>query len=183
MLLLYYAILNSDYVQYTQLINLIILTILLISANLCPFGSALVKFWQRTHIKLQIRRRLLPISFAIARFLDSPGGGTTSTPRYTIDCNHRASHPVLVLWAVLAEDTHQSPIRRRFLPIAFAYGSPLGKSWRRTHIKKHAPFGACFCVCPSFKLHRSRWLRGQIVEHSIHVIHLIYYSIHHLLQH
>ena len=34
-----------------------------------------------------------------------------------------------------------------------------------------------------FALHRSRWLRGQIIEHSINVIHLIYYSIHHLLQH
>ena len=78
--------------------------------------------------------------------------------RHAVDRSTSPSHFVLVSLAVLAEELH----RKR------------GGS--------HYCAPPLFRVVPSFKLHRSRWLRCQIVEHPIHVIHLIYYSIHHLLQ-
>lgn len=77
-------------------------------------------------------------------------------------------------------------IRRRLFQTSFTIARFLDSLGGGTTSKKgqytivHCPF---FGVVPSFKLHRSWWLRSQIVEHPIHVIHLIYYSIHHLLQH
>ena len=44
--------------------------------------------------------------------------------------------PFVCLVAVLVEDTHQITTRRRFLPIAFTFGSAPGKSWRRNYIEK-----------------------------------------------
>ena len=56
-------------------------------------------------VQKQPRRRLFLVSFAIACFLDSPGGGTTSQYWYAVDCSQSASLS-LASWTVLAEELH-----------------------------------------------------------------------------
>lgn len=125
--------------------------------TLCLFRG---QSWWRQHILLLVRRRPQHLAIALcARFVSGLDG----------------------------EHTYHLPTRRRPQHLAFAFqaclaGDPGGGT---TPKKGQCTFCALslFRVVPSFKLHRSRWLRGQIIEHPIHVIHLIYYSIHHLLQH
>lgn len=109
---------------------------------------------------------------------------------YAVNCSYQLHIFLLVSWM---ESSRWRSWRRNYIPIltrrrpqhlAIALRACLAGGLGGGHTSKSTLLSErAFCVCPSFKLHRSRRFRGQIVEHSIHVIHLIYYSIHHLLQH
>ena len=80
----------------------------------------------RTHILALVRRRLLPISFAIARFLDSPGGGTTRkrvgrvTATHPFPCSSIIQTPP---FPVASRSDHRTPYSRDPPHLLF-YSSP-----------------------------------------------------------
>ena len=85
--------------------------------RLRPLCSPRWQFWRRNCIHILIRRRFLPIIAPSVQLLGNPSRETTSQYWYAVDCSQSASLP-LASQTVLAEDTHQSPTRRRFLSIA-----------------------------------------------------------------
>lgn len=123
--------------------------------------------------------------------MDSPGGGTTSNPTYTVDCNHSTAHVVLVSWAVLVEDLHskrlpllrglsQFSTRRRPQHLAFALWAHLvgGPGGGHTSNCRHAvdrstspsPFGLASLAVLAEDTHKKarsfRSVLSMCVHHS-----------------